>query len=172
MFRKNDCTLLHYCPVITIYCCFRFQIRTTFINFHCIWKLSNLIRCIFFYLWFIWVLWLMLYLILRQEVDLMVAGASIQASREQVMDFTHPFYYDTTTILIKLPDPDENKMFTLAKPFKIEVIVCIFFVLPVSAFLLFLIEKLSPYYKIHGSEGKQNYQMSFWYMFGALLTQG
>ncbi|XP_078311780.1 uncharacterized protein LOC111133837 isoform X2 [Crassostrea virginica] len=108
----------------------------------------------------------------KREVDLMVAGASIQASREQVMDFTHPFYYDTTTILIKLPDPDENKMFTLAKPFKIEVIVCIFFVLPVSAFLLFLIEKLSPYYKIHGSEGKQNYQMSFWYMFGALLTQG
>lgn len=110
--------------------------------------------------------------ILRQEVDLMVAGASIQASREQVMDFTHPFYYDTTTILIKRPDPDENKMFTLAKPFKIEVIVCIFFVLPVSAFLLFVIEKLSPYYKIHGPEGRQNYQMSFWYMFGALLTQG
>nr|XP_011455937.2 glutamate receptor ionotropic, kainate 5 isoform X2 [Crassostrea gigas] len=108
----------------------------------------------------------------RREVDLMVAGASIQASREQVMDFTHPFYYDTTTILIKRPDPDENKMFTLAKPFKIEVIVCIFFVLPVSAFLLFVIEKLSPYYKIHGPEGRQNYQMSFWYMFGALLTQG
>ncbi|XP_061178448.1 probable glutamate receptor [Saccostrea echinata] len=108
----------------------------------------------------------------RREVDLMVAGASIQGSRENVMDFTHPFYYDTTTILIKRPDPDENKMFTLAKPFKIEVIICIFFVLPVSAFLLFIIEKLSPYYKIHGPEGRQNYQTSFWYMFGALLTQG
>ncbi|XP_062603845.1 glutamate receptor ionotropic, delta-2-like, partial [Saccostrea cucullata] len=108
----------------------------------------------------------------RREVDLMVAAASIQGSRENVMDFTQPFYYDTTTILIKRPDPDENKMFTLAKPFKIEVIICIFFVLPVSAFLLFIIETLSPYYKIHGPEGRQNYQKSFWYMFGALLTQG
>jgi hypothetical protein len=100
----------------------------------------------------------------------MVAASSIQGPREQVMDYTHPFYYDSTTILIKRPE--ENKMFTLAKPLRIEVIVCIIFVLPVSAFLLFIIEKLSPYYKLHGTDGRQTYQMSFWYMFGALLTQG
>jgi hypothetical protein len=103
-------------------------------------------------------------------VDLMMAASSIQATKEHVMDFSHPFYYDTTTILFKRPE--ENKLFILAKPLRPEVVIGIIIVLPVSAFLLYIIEKLSPHYKLHGPDGRQNFRMSLWYMFGALFTKG
>lgn len=70
------------------------------------------------------------------------------------MDFIYFFYYDIIIILIKCLDLDENKMFILVKFFKIEVIVCIFFVFFVLVFLLFVIEKFFFYYKIYGFEGR------------------
>uniref|UniRef100_A0A8W8M928 Ionotropic glutamate receptor C-terminal domain-containing protein n=1 Tax=Magallana gigas TaxID=29159 RepID=A0A8W8M928_MAGGI len=76
----------------------------------------------------------------KQEVDLMVATTSVRPDREMVMDFTIPFYYDTSTLLMKKPDPNEKKLFILAKPLRWE--------------------------------GQPDFQHSFWYMFGALLTQG
>nr|KAG5694584.1 hypothetical protein BaRGS_014997 [Batillaria attramentaria] len=54
----------------------------------------------------------------RQEVDLVVAPLSIQAERERVMDFIHPFYLDYTTVLLKRPDPDESNWRRLIQPFK------------------------------------------------------
>lgn len=60
-------------------------------------------------------------LITKQEVDLMVATTSVRPDREMVMDFTIPFYYDTSTLLMRKPDPDEKKLFILAKPLRWEV---------------------------------------------------
>lgn len=181
----------------------------------------------------------------KQEVDLMVATTSVRPDREMVMDFTIPFYYDTSTLLMKKPDPNEKKLFILAKPLRwevnindidtlsaqnyfhfllllmsrivsmgvtcimphtnmiavslvqerflwfaklikleltlnficinvyvLQVMVCTAVVLVVSAFFLCITEQLSPYYKVHGTQGQQDFQHSFWYMFGALLTQG
>lgn len=53
-----------------------------------------------------------------------------------------------------------------------QVMVCTAVVLVVSAFFLCITEQLSPYYKVNGKRGQQDFQHSFWYMFGALLTQG
>ncbi|XP_022309544.2 glutamate receptor U1-like isoform X2 [Crassostrea virginica] len=108
----------------------------------------------------------------RREVDLMVATTSIRPDREMVMDFTIPFFYDSSSILMKKPDPNEKKVFILARPLHWEVMACTAVVLIVCALFLCLVEKLSPYYKVHGKRGKQDFQHSFWYMFGALLTQG
>lgn len=60
-------------------------------------------------------------LITKQEVDLMVATTSVRPDREMAMDFTIPFYYDTSTLLMRKPDPDEKKLFILAKPLRWEV---------------------------------------------------
>lgn len=60
-------------------------------------------------------------LITKQEVDLMVATTSVRPDREMVMDFTIPFYNDTSTLLMRKPDPDEKKLFILAKPLRWEV---------------------------------------------------
>lgn len=102
----------------------------------------------------------------------MVATTSVRPDREMVMDFTIPFYYDTSTLLMRKPDPNEKDLFILAKPLSWEVMVCTAVVLVVSAFFLCTTEKMSPYYKVHGRRGQQDFQHSFWYMFGALLTQG
>nr|KAG5694583.1 hypothetical protein BaRGS_014996 [Batillaria attramentaria] len=52
------------------------------------------------------------------EVDLVVAPLAIQAEREMVMDFIHPYYLDYDTVLLKLPDPDESKWRRLIQLFK------------------------------------------------------
>lgn len=62
-------------------------------------------------------------LITKQEVDLMVATTSVRPDREMVMDFTIPFYYDTSTLLMRKPDPDEKKLFILAKPLRWEIYI-------------------------------------------------
>ncbi|XP_062567755.1 glutamate receptor ionotropic, kainate glr-3-like [Saccostrea cucullata] len=108
----------------------------------------------------------------RREVDLMVATTSVRQDREEVMDFTLPFYYDTSTLLMKKPDPDEKKLLILAKPLRWEVMLCTGVVLVVCGLFLCMTENISPFYIIHGNKGKQDFQHSFWYMFGALLTQG
>ena len=107
-----------------------------------------------------------------QEVDLMVGAISIQADREMAMDFTHPFYYDSSTIMMRRPHEDEAKIYTLMKPFKYQVYLILAIVLPASAIMLSLMERASPYYRLHGREGRQSFQSSFWYMFGAILSQG
>ncbi|XP_021375561.1 probable glutamate receptor [Mizuhopecten yessoensis] len=107
----------------------------------------------------------------REEVDLMIAPASIQAGREMVMDFTHPYYFDTSTILMKRPDPNKTKWRTLIDPFADIVHMCIWITLSLAALILTLLEKINPFYR-HQDEEHRTYQNTFWYMFGALLTQG
>ena len=60
--------------------------------------------------------------LIKQEVDMVVSPISIQAEREEVMDFIYPFYTDYTTVLLKLPDPADSKWKTLIQPFKTQVI--------------------------------------------------
>ncbi|XP_069104060.1 uncharacterized protein [Argopecten irradians] len=110
----------------------------------------------------------------REEVDMMIAPASIQAGREMVMDFTHPYYFDTSTILMKRPDPNKTKWRTLIEPFADIVHMCIWITLSLAALVLAVLEKINPFYRHQEvqEEDHQTYQNAFWYMFGALLTQG
>ncbi|XP_069121394.1 glutamate receptor ionotropic, delta-1-like [Argopecten irradians] len=112
----------------------------------------------------------------RWEVDLVAAPLSAQANREKVMDFTYSYYIDYTTILMKKPDPYEKKWRTLIDPFSEQLLLCVLLSLPVMSLLLFLFERFSPYYvrdeEREGMSGLHTYQDAFWYMYGALLTQG
>ncbi|KAJ8309745.1 hypothetical protein KUTeg_011610, partial [Tegillarca granosa] len=106
-----------------------------------------------------------------RKVDMMMAPASVQASREMAMDFTYPFYFDTSNFLIKKPDPDAEKWRVYVDPFHWQVYICIAFALPVCAGILYLVETYNPFFR-DSTESPHNYQYGFWYMFGALLTQG
>ncbi|XP_060078761.1 glutamate receptor ionotropic, kainate 3-like [Ylistrum balloti] len=109
----------------------------------------------------------------REEVDMMIAPASIQAGREMVMDFTHPYYFDTSTILMKRPDPNKTKWRTLIDPFADIVHMCIWITLSLAALILTVLERINPFYRNQQEAEEHNtYQNTFWYMFGALLTQG
>ncbi|XP_021355128.1 glutamate receptor ionotropic, delta-1-like [Mizuhopecten yessoensis] len=112
----------------------------------------------------------------RNEVDLIVAPISIQTNREAVMDFSYPYYFEPTKMILKKPDPSETKWRTLIDPFTTTVLICIGISLPTMSFVLCMLEYLSPYYREipdrSSMRGLHHFSDSFWYLYGALLTQG
>ena len=48
-----------------------------------------------------------------------VADVAIQRDREQVMDFTYPFYFGYTTVMVRKPDPNQYKWMKLLEPFRV-----------------------------------------------------
>ncbi len=60
---------------------------------------------------------------LFHEVDMTVAPPSIQEIREKVMDFTMPFFFNISVILMKKPDPRETQWKRLIKQLRWEVMV-------------------------------------------------
>ncbi|XP_033760011.1 uncharacterized protein LOC117342117 isoform X2 [Pecten maximus] len=112
----------------------------------------------------------------RNEIDLTVAPMSIQTNREAVMDFSYPYFYEPTVMILKKPDPSETKWRTLIDPFTTTVLICIGIALPTMSFVMWMLEYLSPYYS-HITDrasmrGLHHFSDSFWYLYGALLTQG
>ncbi|XP_060589780.1 glutamate receptor ionotropic, kainate glr-3-like isoform X1 [Ruditapes philippinarum] len=115
----------------------------------------------------------------REEVDIVAAPISIQAERDPAMDFSYPYYYEYTTVLVKKPDVNSIKWRTLIDPFKFEVLLTIGASLLVVTVLVFLLERYNPFYTIpeYAEErvkngGLHTWHSSFWYVFGALLCQG
>ncbi|XP_070179415.1 uncharacterized protein [Littorina saxatilis] len=107
----------------------------------------------------------------RQEVDMVVAPISIQAEREKVMDFVYPFFVDYTTVLLKLPDPADSKWRTLIQPFQTTVHMYIWISLLGVTLITHTLEYFNPYYATN-TKSMLHIGDMFWYMFGALLTQG
>ncbi|CAG2217228.1 GRID1 [Mytilus edulis] len=110
------------------------------------------------------------------DVDIVAAPLTIQTDRERVIDFTYPYFYEPSVILIKKPDPNLTKWRTLIDPFSTTVLLCIFISLPISSLFLLFFEKYNPYYRKVEDRSKvtglHHFSDSFWYMYGALLTQG
>ncbi|CAC5388394.1 GRIN [Mytilus coruscus] len=111
---------------------------------------------------------------LLPEVDLVAAPLATDAHRETVSDFTLPYYYEKSGIIIKKPDPSySTKLFDPLNPM---VYICIGISLPVSTFFLFLFEKFNPFYRNVASRmkmrGLHHFSDSFFYMYGALFCQG
>ncbi|XP_076442949.1 uncharacterized protein LOC143281595 [Babylonia areolata] len=107
----------------------------------------------------------------RKEVDMVMAPVSVQADREAAMDFTYPFYIDYTTVLLKLPDPADSKWKRLIQPFQPKVHMFIWISLLSVTVVTFLLELVNPFYRTN-TKAMLHLGDMFWYMFGALLTQG
>ena len=110
---------------------------------------------------------------------MVMAPVSIQPERMQYVDFSYPFYYDYTSVLVKKPDPGKLKWRTLVDPFKWQVLLFIGISLPVVTAMIFFIEKYNPYYAVpeyaevrEQTGGLHKIHDAFWYMYGALLCQG
>ena len=63
--------------------------------------------------------------VVLQEIDLTSAPLALTSLREQVADFSYPFFYEYTTVVTKKPDPNLRKWRTLVDPFKWQVLLCI-----------------------------------------------
>ncbi|XP_076113502.1 glutamate receptor U1-like [Mytilus galloprovincialis] len=112
----------------------------------------------------------------RKEVDMVATAFTVLSQREVVMDFTQPYYYESTSILIKKPDPDDKQWTKLLDPFSSTVFLCVGISVPSCALLLFLFEKYNPFYrKVKDKREIQElhqFSESVWYMYGSLLTHG
>ena len=61
-----------------------------------------------------------LFPLIFQEVDMIVGDIAVTKEREVVMDFTYPFYYGYTTVILKRPDPNSFKWRKLVDPLKVS----------------------------------------------------
>lgn len=107
----------------------------------------------------------------------MVATAlTVQSQREMVMDFTHPYYYEFSSILVKKSNPSETRWTKLLDPFSSTVFLFVGISVPACSFLIFFFEKYNPFYgkviQRRKTRGLHHFSDSFYYMYGALLTHG
>ncbi|XP_046375530.1 glutamate receptor 1-like [Haliotis rufescens] len=114
-------------------------------------------------------------LLTNEEVDLVVAPMAVSKSRSTVIDFTTPYFYVQSALIIGKQDPNINKWLTLLALFRYEVLICILVSLIFSTVFLFLIEEVTP---VHSwTEGRPTdmptrYGNILWYHFGALMANG
>ncbi|XP_067681541.1 probable glutamate receptor [Haliotis asinina] len=112
-------------------------------------------------------------LISNEEVDMIVAPMTITESRATVIDFTVPYFYTNSVLILSTQDP--HKWLTLLYLFRYEVLVCILASLIFSTVFLFLIEEVTPVRS--GTDGRPTEMLSrygniLWYHFGALVANG
>lgn len=87
--------------------------------------------------------------LLRNESDLAVTALSITAKRARYVDFTRAYYVETASILLKMPDEEQN-FFVVLEPFSPTV----WFVL--MAFIVILIILIAIMTKLEDSQRKQH----------------
>ena len=92
------------------------------------------------------------------------------------MDFLRvPFFYEDFVILYKLPSASETKWQIVSKPFKGQVWVVLALSVPFVSVIVSLITRCSIIHVHHRRQpltGLASFPASFWYCFGAVLTQG
>ncbi|GFO49256.1 glutamate receptor [Plakobranchus ocellatus] len=109
----------------------------------------------------------------KQEVDMVIAPIGITEAREGVIDFTSPFFYDDSAVILKKPDPNAAKWRTYIDIFRQEVLVCVMAALLGGFAVLSLLVWAEMY--VYGRTQKvfaNSYFGSFLYLYGAMLAQG
>ncbi|ESO97726.1 hypothetical protein LOTGIDRAFT_103576, partial [Lottia gigantea] len=110
-----------------------------------------------------------------QTVDLVVAPISISPDREEVMDFTTPFFYEKSGIGLKMPDPNSTKWKRLLQPLSWQVLLCLTISFMSVSMILTVMERTNPYYQTIGSNKRYlstQVQAKICYLWGALLSHG
>ena len=112
---------------------------------------------------------------MHQKADLVVAPLGVEASREHVMDFTMPYMYVPSSVILKEPDQNTNKWLTLVSPFRFEVHICILLVVVFSTVILFGVEELYPvglWTENTSFERLKRYITILWCHLGAVTANG
>lgn len=119
--------------------------------------------------------------ILLKKADLAVAGMTITYSREEVIDFTKPFWNLGITILFRKPMAPPAELFKFLSPFTSELWAYVLAVYIVVSVMMFVIARLTPYEwdnpypcDVHNEalENQFGIMNSLWFTIGALMQQG
>ncbi|ESO85380.1 hypothetical protein LOTGIDRAFT_75623, partial [Lottia gigantea] len=104
--------------------------------------------------------------------DMAVAPLSSTAERRKAIKFSYPYYLEYTTVILQPPDPNDTKWKTFLKPFTYHVLICVAVSLFLGTCILYFIENSNPFYECNTGNDIQSFSDVFWYLYGALLTQG
>ncbi|XP_046375529.2 glutamate receptor-like [Haliotis rufescens] len=114
-------------------------------------------------------------LLTHGEVDLVVAPMTMSDGRYTVIDFTVPYFYVHSVLILSKQDPNSNQRFTLLSLFRYEVLICILASFIFSTVFLFLIEEVAPvpsWTEDRPTDMPTRYGDILWYHFGALMANG
>ncbi|XP_067682733.1 probable glutamate receptor [Haliotis asinina] len=82
--------------------------------------------------------------LLSGRTDVIASPLAVTAERAAILDFTVPYFYDTSCIVIKTPDNDDTKWLILATKFQHLVLVCIFVSFVFSTIFFCVLEEVQP----------------------------
>ncbi|XP_046572371.1 glutamate receptor ionotropic, delta-1-like [Haliotis rubra] len=108
-----------------------------------------------------------------KEVDIVLAPLTVREDREEVMDFTYPYFYDAAGAIFKRPGL--KRWSTLLRPFKWEVLLCLGIGVAGLTLLLHVMEnegrKFVAEYQQKNAENRVA-EDTFWYIWGTFLKHG
>ncbi|XP_071850380.1 glutamate receptor ionotropic, delta-2-like isoform X3 [Apostichopus japonicus] len=109
------------------------------------------------------------------RADMAVAGMIINSHREEVVDFTKPYMNYGVGILMRNPNKKANP-FAFLEPLDITVWGCVSAALVIVGFLIFILDRLSPYSLYGRSGGEIGYdefdlKNSMWFAFASCMQQ-
>ncbi|XP_062609790.1 uncharacterized protein LOC134271606 [Saccostrea cucullata] len=119
--------------------------------------------------------------LVERAMDLAVAGMTITYSREEVIDFTKPFWNLGITILFRKPMAPPAELFKFLSPFTFELWAYVLAVYIVVSIMMFVTARLTPNewdnpYPCDTTNEIQENQFSvmnsLWFTIGALMQQG
>ncbi|XP_046553265.1 glutamate receptor ionotropic, kainate glr-3-like [Haliotis rubra] len=109
--------------------------------------------------------------LVEKKADLVVAPIAVTKSREEVIDFTVPYFYVKTGIIIKTPSA--TTLFTLISPFHYKVHMCLAIALVLSMTFVLILEVLTSKCFLYRPVDKlRRYGDAGFNIFGSLVNQG
>ncbi|KAK7468196.1 hypothetical protein BaRGS_00036557 [Batillaria attramentaria] len=113
----------------------------------------------------------------RQEADVVIGPVSFSTNRVLVMDATVPFATNRLAAIFRMPDPLLSKWKTYLRPFRGEVLLCLGITLLGITCLVHVMAWINPANRSQQNKKQKSFpgpspDDGFWYLYGALLSQG
>lgn len=105
--------------------------------------------------------------VLAGNATMVVASLSVNARREEAIDFTKPFMTRYVTVIMKIPETP-RRIFEFISPLSHTIYLCTFSACIIVAFSLYFFEKNSAYEK----QETVTFKDCVWLTFGTLLEGG
>ncbi|XP_023215018.1 glutamate receptor U1-like isoform X1 [Centruroides sculpturatus] len=106
-------------------------------------------------------------MVLRKEVDIAVTHISLSTEREEIVDFTFPYFYDGVIIMTRYTG-EKSRASAVIRPFSNDIWVAIIIAFLLTSLMVPLIVKLSD----DNTDSKWSFWRALWYFYGCLLQQG
>ncbi|XP_066990575.1 glutamate [NMDA] receptor subunit 1-like [Macrobrachium rosenbergii] len=105
-------------------------------------------------------------------IDMIVAPLTINPERSNAIAFSKPFKYQGITILVKRA-PHEATLVSILQPFRDTLWLMLLATVHVIAILMWVLDRLSPVYKITGDDTDSlSFTESFWFSWAVILNSG